>query len=397
MAPRLKLWTGWVFGGMALVALWALPPRAEEDWFPHRFIRFEYSQETQAAREIAGEVRRLGSVYQRLVWNDSVKVLARAAREVGVGIWAQLPDSASPGSRPDLEEAVRRQLELSGLNAPEVPVGVVLVERRYGVYPDFPYSSSWSSNWEIFVNRDEGESFCFLVDPGRSMERVLARMLWTGPDSSLVPNPVGPCILHAKYGNPGDGTFSWLRSGGYALAEGSMGSWVQRNTTQIDPVSRGFGFRQAFRLSPHGTGCVQGAKDSCLEIFRMVDDGGYRSPTNPWGSAVWASGTFPVAYRSGGSNAGMGLGGEETHLLYDLEEEFGEERFREFWTSDQDVEEAFQAAFGEPVEDWLVRWTQARWGELDLGPRVPLQATLLSFLSLGLFVGLALLMGRRRA
>jgi hypothetical protein len=49
------------------------------------------------------------------------------------------------------------------------------------------------------------------------------------------------------------------------------------------------------------------------------------------------------------------------------------------------------------VEEWLVKWAQARWGNLMVGPRMPLQATLLSFLTLGLFVGLALFIGRRKA
>jgi len=403
MAPRLMRWTGWVFGGILLVALWALPPRAREDWFPGTSrTLFESFEEDRAFRKILREVQHSSAVYKKLVWNDSIEVLARLARGGGQGIWAQLPDSVPPDSRSTLEEAVRRQLQDSGLTVPQVPVGVALMDPRYGVHPDTPDRYAGGSGWEIFVNRDAGESYCFLVNPvydtdSVSARRALARLLWSGPDSSLVPNPVGPCILHAKYGNPGDGTFSWLRSGGYQLAEGSMGPWVQRDLAHVDPVSRGFGTRLAYRLSPHGAACVQGAKDVCLKLFRMVNGGGYRSYNDLWSSELSPPGAFPVAYRTRGSLSGIGLGGEETGLLFRLEEEFGEERFREFWTSDQDVEVAFQAAFGEPVEEWLVRWAQARWGELDLGPRIPLQATLLSFLSLGLFMGLALVMGRRKA
>jgi hypothetical protein len=93
----------------------------------------------------------------------------------------------------------------------------------------------------------------------------------------------------------------------------------------------------------------------------------------------------------------LGFAGHGTRLLYDLEEEFGRERFSRFWTSDADVEEAFLSAFGEPPEEWLMRWAQARWGHLRVGPGIPFQAGFLSFLTLGLFTGLALFMGRRKA
>jgi hypothetical protein len=401
MAPRLNRWLGVALGAMVLIALWALPPRSWESWYPYSLdYSREYSPETQAFREVAGEVNRLGAIYQRLEWNRLVEALADTVRAGEVGFLARVPDSAPPDAKPEIEEAIGAQLRRSGVESPTLPVGAVLLPRRYGVHPDFPWPSSWGSNWELFVNREEDKSFCFVVDPNRSTERSLARMLWTGPDSSLVPNPLGPCILHAKYGNPGDGVFSWLRSGGYALAEGSLGSWIQMDMVRTPSVQRRFGTRLSYPLSPGGASCVMGDRDVCLRLFRGAAEGeygGYARPDYPWGAELWDSGIFPVAYRNLGSLAGMGLGGVEARLLYDLEEEFGEERFRAFWTSDQDVEEAFRAAFGVPVEGWMVGWAQAHWGKLELGPTIPLQATLLSFLSIGMCVGLALYMGRRRA
>jgi len=53
MAPRLMRWAGWVLGGILVVALWALPPRAREDWFPGTSRPlFESAEEDRAFREI---------------------------------------------------------------------------------------------------------------------------------------------------------------------------------------------------------------------------------------------------------------------------------------------------------------------------------------------------------
>ena len=402
MAPRLTGWLGLALVGMVALSLWALPPRATEDWFPNRsWTLYEPSPESRAFGLVADEVRRLGAIYQRLEWNDSVEVLARVAVEARAGFLARVPDSAPPGSESELEDAIRLQLQGAGVGTPVVPVGAILMENRFGMHPNSPVAYGWSANWEIFVSRDRESPYCFLVDPepnrAQNIRRTLARMLWTGPDSSTAPNPVGPCLLHAKYGSPGDGTFHWLRSGGYALGEGSMGYWVRRDTIPMEREVRGFGVRRIYRLSPDGEACVMGRRDACLRAFLKGDSRGPAGLSYPWGSDLWSSGISPVAFRSGGAGSRVGFGGTGARLLYDLEEEFGTERFARFWSSELDVEEAFQTAFGEPVEEWLVRWAQARWGNLMVGPRMPLQATLLSFLTLGLFVGLALFIGRRKA
>jgi hypothetical protein len=83
-------------------------------------------------------------------------------------------------------------------------------------------------------------------------------------------------------------------------------------------------------------------------------------------------------------------------LLWDLEREFGQNRFQGFWASEGTVDEAFRAAFQVPLAEWLVRWAQ-RGGETVPGnPVVPLNASLLSLMVLAGFAGLALWLGRRR-
>jgi hypothetical protein len=161
-----------------------------------------------------------------------------------------------------------------------------------------------------------------------------------------------------------------------------LADWDER--LGVGREQRRFGSRRIYRLSSDGEACVMGMRDGCLRAFLK---GGGGSPADL---------SLPVAFTSERAGSSVGFGGMRARLLYDLEEEFGSERFARFWTSESDVEEAFRAVYGEPVEEWLVRWAQARWGPLRVGPQVPLQATFLSFLTLGLFVGLGLYMGRRK-
>ncbi len=80
----------------------------------------------------------------------------------------------------------------------------------------------------------------------------------------------------------------------------------------------------------------------------------------------------------------------------DLEAEFGGERFARFWTSDQDVEEAFAAAFGEPIEMWTMRWAQDRMGAQKAGPSTDLLSVLLTLVTLLACVGIATATATRR-
>ncbi len=62
--------------------------------------------------------------------------------------------------------------------------------------------------------------------------------------------------------------------------------------------------------------------------------------------------------------------------MSDLEAEFGRDRFARFWTSDQSVEDAFAAAFDEPIGAWTMRWAQDRMGPQKSGSihRPPVRA-----------------------
>ena len=80
----------------------------------------------------------------------------------------------------------------------------------------------------------------------------------------------------------------------------------------------------------------------------------------------------------------------------DLEAEFGAERFARFWTSDQSVDEAFLGAFGEPMEEWTMRWAQGLMGFHKTGPSIDPLSILLTLVTVITCGGLAVATGTRR-
>ncbi len=82
--------------------------------------------------------------------------------------------------------------------------------------------------------------------------------------------------------------------------------------------------------------------------------------------------------------------------MSDLEGDFGRDRFTRFWTSDQSVEDALNAAFGEPIESWTMRWAQDRLGYQKAGPSTDLLSVLLTLATLVACVGVATATATRR-
>jgi hypothetical protein len=87
--------------------------------------------------------------------------------------------------------------------------------------------------------------------------------------------------------------------------------------------------------------------------------------------------------------------GNQGLLLSLLEEEFGPDQFNAFWGSDLPVPEAFELAFGQPLGLWIMEWLRRYVDPPARGPGVPVEATLLSLLGVGLLAGGAVRMGRR--
>jgi len=86
-----------------------------------------------------------------------------------------------------------------------------------------------------------------------------------------------------------------------------------------------------------------------------------------------------------------GLGGPRfsratSSLLADLLRLKGRDRFREFWTSDLDVEPAFAEAMGEPLGDWTAKWATRHLDNQEKSPRIQLASAAWAILIGGLAV-----------
>ena len=64
-------------------------------------------------------------------------------------------------------------------------------------------------------------------------------------------------------------------------------------------------------------------------------------------------------------------------------------RSARFWTSDLTAEEAFAAAFGEPIETWTMPWAQDRLGVQKATPSTNGLSVLLTLVTLLACVGIA--------
>jgi hypothetical protein len=82
--------------------------------------------------------------------------------------------------------------------------------------------------------------------------------------------------------------------------------------------------------------------------------------------------------------------------LADMVAHFGRERFERFWTSDAPLEQAFEQAMGEPIEQYTMKWAQARVGVPDIGTRTRAAPALLAVVASLVVVGGAAALTRLR-
>jgi hypothetical protein len=398
MASRMKIWIALVLGGIVWIGMWGIPPKSYEDWRGSRWgaNRFLFP-ERDAYNRVLSEVYRKNWVYQRLQWGDSVATLARISEETGRRWWVALPDSAPGRFLPGLETAITAQLSAEGISEPRVPVGVVLMDFRTGTHPGVSRGySRYNDGLEIHVGREPETPFCFLVDPVYGTgSNPWARMVWAPADSSAPPNPLGPCALHARYGTPGPAVFRWLAEGAYVMGIGGPGIVRSSQSPEVGPwATLSLGQRALwYEGSPEAEACLAGRVEGCRKA--LFDGSFFPRWWGAWeeDAVLDAHGTITRLPEYGFS---LPFGGREFGLLRDLEEEFGQERFQAFWSSDLGVEEAFRSAFGVGAPEWAMAWGQARFGTSKVGATVPLEAAALSILTIGILAGVALVLGRRR-
>ncbi|MBP6669323.1 MAG: hypothetical protein KA180_07735 [Gemmatimonadales bacterium] len=227
---------------------------------------------------------------------------------------------------------------------------------------------------------------CALVVPSRALRR--AEGVRQAEES------LAPCVFYAAFGPAGPQVERWLFHRGFDLARAA--DWwepaVARDSARLDvrwwsPALVAYMFDRAWQ--PLGSialmACRAGRSASCAPALLGRSD--VRIAPVQYDRAQVLSALAWWGYESE-----LGVQG----LARDLVREFGPQRFRAFWTSPAPPAQAFEGAFGVRFDAWAPRWVPAALGRTVVGPSLRVGGVLAWLSVVGLALGGAVLMARRR-
>lgn len=359
MASSMKPWLAAVFVGFAVLLIWALPV----EWRINSGQQIRTSEEIRA-QQLGAELRKATEVYRRIVWADSVVPMVTGSTPPPAALIVH--DGHLPEAQKDrYVQMVEAEVEALGPRS-DMRFAAVLLDRTIGRRPET--GSGGFDRSETFVGTENGHPYCLqlrIVNEGDALVHTVAREL-AGLDHVLpVSNSLGPCAFYLRYGVPGERVEAWLALGGAAMAQ-ERGD-EERPALRLRSRSL-LGMRWGDRPFDIDR-CYTGDAPSCDQVFeqgrsrdRVIARNLEIAEHSP---ALWPG------YRSGWHQ----ISSDDGWLLFDLEEEFGEEAFSRFWTSDEEILPAFESAFGISAGEWLVSWISQR-SELDSrGPALHRAAT----------------------
>lgn len=169
---------------------------------------------------------------------------------------------------------------------------------------------------------------------------------------------IGPCAWLATLGTPSPGLSGWLDSTG-VLSQAVPAGFVPTDSTLTDYARKYAALGQwapaagmtapAYLAAPAAVACASGRIASCVPAAML-------SGRDRQDDGLWSYFGRP-----------SGLGGYQRFLLRDLNSEFGTDRLAVFWHSSGPVPEAFQSAFGVPLDQWLQPRLRDFLGSVELG------------------------------
>jgi hypothetical protein len=393
MAFGMKHWMGLTTLCLLLVCVWKLPPVGLEP----RDGRFVLP-EVRRAEALDGEIDRTHQAIMHLRWSDSLSALTlrTAVDGVAVGFPENTEEGQDPGpgrSRVELPESRREELrqrvrqEVAALSPrADVAFGYYLQPLEHGAV-----EGAVIRNWGLstYVGVRDGEAYCMQVLADQRLgNTALSRSVMPFNDGRT--NATSACRPYLKYGMPGRHVGDWMADGAsdFALAPVAPSD---PDITAYRPVRRTFfglnffGFRgQSVEMDR----CMAGIPDGCLKTVTSQRTLGGRNGLE--GYATHA--TLLTGVRSWLSP----FGNRDDYLLADLEAEFGPERFQRFWNSEREVPEAFEAAFGMEIGEWMVTWVDSNMEITPPGPGLSKSAALGGLLAVSLMAALAGAWARRR-
>jgi hypothetical protein len=286
---------------------------------------------------------------------------------------------------------------------PTVRVGLLL----YNVEADGRSRAAYSGS---FIKAEVGGADCITLVPISRVRNNRVR-LNAGPYMQSI---LAPCILLSRFGPPGKALGQWLVSTRYQA--GRSANWLLKPRQWIDgyeappwsrhyepwwfdpsPLLRGFRARTVLepRAPPYHLGapvvrCLAGDTSACAAA--VLDT----TLLAAWGGATPRDLTTAF-HRTRTPRAVLEAGPLASWFLSDLIRDQGQERFADFWRSDQPMTVAFQSAFGMELGDWTLRWARRQWeASMDshyskrfalgvvLPPALPVAALLWTTVFLGL-------------
>lgn len=381
MAHWMKHWPALVAVGCGLVALWLLPPDP-----PRRSLNYVPPTDAQALKvELLKEAKRLNDVLKRVHWLDSLSGVLADAQPDENGVIVSFPEGIDDDAKEEFRAQVALEIGRLGIESTEYTFAAARPNGRSGNHEAF--SRVLSTRPEFYALEPGDRKVCLALRPSPDAPQSdLWGFSWSPKPGAS--NILGPCTHYLIHGSPGPAIGAWLSSGGaqfgmrYAESRNLFGA---SRGSSLERALRGpFGTRGITR-NPGAHSCLTGDEQACrnsvLDVKRPAFSLGLGDDVPAFLHRDLSGGAF-YSY--------------EESLFYDLEQEFGRDAFGRFWTSDQDVETAFQAAFGLPIGKWVLGWAQTRLGVYRMGPMPSLEAILISLGVISFFLTIAIAMGKKR-
>jgi hypothetical protein len=344
----MKLWLGAVIGLCALVALWALPPSRITNRTRVR------SPEEVRYDQVAGELRRAHGLLLAQRWSDSLSALVVETAVDGLALAYPPSDLVTAEGVAEWRQAVTARLASFGRRDPDMTVGIVFQLDMHGALEaaldgaDAALGPPFSARHQTYVGARDGSPYCFVVLP----ERYAVRNGGLRSATSLE-----GCRWFYEYGVPGNAVGAWLEAGAFSLGWDDDVQGVLP-TPPLDMTW--FGIVRPYSEEIVVAACLAGDAAACegavtdheLLAARLLDGGLVElSPI----SHLHRGRSTPFHDRAG-------------LLFVELEARYGQDAFARFWTSDEPVPVAFEAAFGSNIGVWMRDFSQEGIGSFRAGP-----------------------------
>ncbi len=363
---------------LAAATVWvtALAPNIAETYLDQSDSRSRNAPILELSGNMVNEVHNQLRRVQISDWVDEFSRMALEAHARGDGVLLSQASFEKPA------DLTGYRVRLEGLEqAPgtDIALAVVGVNRIafQDLIPDFKPSMEMADL--VVAGVRDGQEFCLAIhtdqphpDPqvGRGLGFALQRA-----DASYTLDPgfqraaLMQCYWVGKYGLPGEQVAMWLERGGYGLGV-STDPGTQRAVEQIISAQiERWSSVQRIALGTLNSPWEQEAGRRCRYDRDYCDHNWTLTDVQPRLQKAYAEGLAPIVIDGRTLTSDLANPGIDPVTFSALEEEFGLEAFKAFWTSELEPMAAFESAFGIDPRDWSHDRVVGVLGLTRAGPR----------------------------